>query len=187
VFSGPVSTVDQPLPILPNPATKLTEILCTLEIDQAFTGQIPMTCTVSSGTVIFAEIYANYVKILNPVFTSAQIAILANPDTTLSEKIAIYTPVAVPPLSQTDIDTFLDPASTREQRNTIMNEHNCNSVISSGANSYSVIDTTDARSQVIIDGIAKSPDHTSLAGTWWWVISAGSTLAYQLDVSPAVV
>lgn len=187
VFSGTVSAVDQPPPPLPNPALTLAEILCTFEIDQAFTGQIPMTCAVSSGTVIFAQICANFVLISNPVYTPEQIAILTSPTTTQAERVTIYTQVAVPSLSQTDIDTLLDPASTPAQINAILVAHNCLPYISSGADGYGPIDNTDARSSVVIDGIAQTPDHGQLPGTWWWIINAGSTLAYQLDVDPATV
>jgi hypothetical protein len=187
VFSGAVNTVDQPLPALPNLAINLSEILCTFQIDQAFTGQIPMTCAVSSGTVIFAQIYCNYVSIPNPVYTPEQIATLNNPTTTQADRVAVYTQVAVPPLSQTDIDTLLDPTSTPAQVNAILVAHNCLTYISSGADGYGPIDNTDARSSVTIDGIAQTPDHGDLPGTWWWQINTGSTLAYQLDVDPATV
>ncbi len=187
VFSGTIATVDQPWPALPSLAINLPEILCTFEIDLAFTGQIPMTCTVNSGTTIFAAIFANYVPIPNPVYTPEQIATLTNPDTTQADRVAIYTQVASPPLSQQDIDTLLDPASTPEQKNTILVAHNCRPYISSGASGYGPIDNTDPRSSVTIDGIAQTPDRTDLQGPWWWEILTGSSLAYQLDVDPAVV
>ena len=185
VFSGTVSTVDQPLPALPNLGLTISNILCSFEIDLAFTGQIPMTCAVSSGTVIFAQINANYVAIPNPVYTPEQMAVLENPTTTYAEKVTIYTQVANPPMSQTDIDTLLDPASTQEQKNAIIAAHNCKTQISSGVDGFGAIDDTDARSSVMVNGIAQTPDHGELPGTWWWIINTGSTLAYQLDVDPA--
>ena len=188
VFSGTVSAVDQPLPALPNLDINLSEILCTFEIDQAFTGQIPMTCAVSSGTVIFAQVFANYVKIPNPVYTQVQLDVISDPSAPEADKVAIYTQVANPPLSQADIDALLDPAVTPNQKNQILIAHNCQTTISSGANGYGSIDNdSDARSSVFIDGIAQIPDHGELPGTWWWKISLGSTLAYQLDVAPAEI
>ena len=185
VFSGPVNTVDQPLPVLPNPAINLDNILCTFEIDQSFAGQMPMTCAVSSGTVIFSLIMANYAEIKNPVYTQEQLVILSTPATPIADNVAIYTQVANPPLSQADIDALLDPAVTRTQKTEIIIAHNCQTRISSGVNGYGVIDNTDARSSVVIDGIAQTPDHGELPGTWYWRINTGSTLAYQLDVAPA--
>ena len=187
VFSGTIATVDQPLPALPDLAINLPEILCTFEIDLAFTGQIPMTCTVNSGTTIFAGIYANYVQIPNPVYTPAQLATLANPDTTQADRVAIYTQVANPPLSQQDIDTLLDPSSTPQQRSTILVAHNCMPYISSGASGYGPLDNGDSRSSVTINGIAQTSDPSELGGTWFWTVGTGSLLAYELDVDPAVV
>ena len=43
VYSGPVNTVNEPVPLLPNTQLSLQNILCTVEIDQAFVGQMPMT------------------------------------------------------------------------------------------------------------------------------------------------
>ena len=187
VFSGTVNTVDQPLPIQPNPDLILTNILCTFEIDQAFSGQMPMTCSVSSGTVIFTEINGNYVGVPNPVYTFEQLLILNNPDTPQADLVAIYTQVASPPLSQQDIDTLLDPASTQAQKNAVLDAHNCLVFISTGPSGYGPIDSSDPRISVIIDGIVQTPDRTDLPGVWWWTITTGSSLAYQLDVDPAVV
>lgn len=188
VFSGAVNTVDQTVPTLPNLGLQnIATILCTFEIDLAFTGQIPMTCVVNSGTVIFAQILANYIQIANPVYTPEQVSTLNNLTTSLADRVAIYTQVANPALSQSDIDALLDPATTTEQRNIILAAHNCMTYISSGANGYGMIDNTDPRSAVSIDGIAQIPDHGELAGAWWWTIYPGSTLSYQLDVDPATV
>jgi len=187
VFSGTVSAVSQLVPVLPNLDINLSEIFCTFEIDQAFTGQIPMTCAVSSGTVIFTQIYANYAEIPNPVYTPEQITILTSPTTTQAERVTIYTQVANPPLSQTDIDTLLDPAATQEQKNAILAAHNCTIYISSGVDGFWPIYNTDPRSSVTIDGTAQTPDRDGLGGTWWWQINTGSTLAYQLNVDPAAL
>jgi hypothetical protein len=187
VFSGTVNTVDQPVPALPNLELNLTNTLCTFEIDQAFSGELPMTCTVSTGTVIFAQVLANYSGMTNPVYTTPQATIVNNPATTQADRVAIYTQVASPALSQQDIDTLLDPAASMATKDTILAAHNCLPIISSGAGGYVEISKTDARNSVSIDGIAQTPDHGELPGTWWWTINAGSTLAYDLDVMPAIV
>jgi hypothetical protein len=187
VFSGTVATVDQPLPALPNPEINLSNVLCTFEIDTAFVGEIPMTCAVSAGTVIFAQIYANYVQILNPIYTPAQIATLIDPATTSADRVAIYTQVAVPALTQSDIDVLLNTATTPEQYNAIVAAHNCEIIIPSGANGYGPIDNTDPRSSIVINGIAQTPDRIGLGGVWWWAINTGSTMTYQLTVDPATV
>ena len=187
VFLGTVPTADQPVPALPNLEINLNNILCTFEIDTAFVGEIPITCAVSAGTVVFSEIYANYVAIPNPVYTPAQITTLTNPDTTQADRVAIYTQVAVPALSQADIDILMDPATTPDQYTAILVAHNCTTIISTGASGYGFIDNTDPRSSVVIDGIAQTPDHGDLGGVWWWTINTGSTMTYQLQVDPATV
>jgi hypothetical protein len=185
IFSGAVNTVDQPLPQLPNLGIELPTVLCTFEVDMSFSGKIPMTCVVSAGTLIFADIYANYSRIPNPVYTAEQIAILEDPSTTQATRVSIYTQVAVPPLSQPEIDILLDTGAAASEKAAILQAHNCTVIISSGADGYVSIDDTDARSNVSIDGIAQTPDRGELPGTWWWKINTGSTLAYQLDVDPA--
>jgi hypothetical protein len=187
VFSGTVATVDQSVPSLPNLEINLNNVLCTFEIDTSFSGEIPMTCAVSTGSVIFVQIYANYVAITNPVYTPVQIATLSDPATAQADRVAIYTQVAVPALSQADIDVLLDPAATPKQKNAILVAHNCTTYISSGANGYGPINNTDPRSSVVIDGIAQTQDHVELPGAWWWTINTGSTMAYQLTVNPATV
>jgi hypothetical protein len=188
VFSGPVNTQDQTVPALPNLDLTLANILCTFEIDLAFSGQIPMTCTVASGTVIFTEILANYVSIPNPVYTPTQLATLSNFDTPWSESVAIYTEVANPPFSQQDIDTLLDPTVTKEEKNAIKVAHNCTMTVSSGADGYGLIYNDDSRSQVTINGIETPAGHVApYDGTNWWTINAGSTLSYNLNVGPATV
>jgi len=186
VFSGAVTTVDQPLPSLPNTELNVSNILCSFEIDLAFSGQIPMTCAVSAGPVLFANTQANYVKIPNPVYTSEQSAILLNPATPGPDRLAIYTQVANPPLSEADITVLKNPATTPEQRNEILLAHNCSETTSSGANVYGGM-LGDARSSASIDGIPQTQDHDALPGTWWYLISSGSTLTYQMYVDPATI
>lgn len=186
VFTGTVTTVNQPVPQLPNfDLLPDQTILFTFEIDTAFTGQIPMTCTVENGTVIFGDIQANYVPIANPVYSPEQISTLQNPSTTRSQKLAIWTQVATPPFTAEELATLEDPNTSSATVAEITNAHGCAITVGSGASVYSSIDDTDARSNVVIDGVAQLPDRGDLPGTWWWTINNGSTLSYNLDVDPA--
>jgi hypothetical protein len=66
VYSGTVTTADTLIPELPNLALSNTTIeMCNFEIAMDATGNLPMTCTVNNGTVIFAQIGANYCVIAN--------------------------------------------------------------------------------------------------------------------------
>lgn len=127
IYTGAVPTLDQPVYSLPNlELTSATLELCNFEIAMDFSGTIPMTCTVLAGTVIFAQIQANYFL--------------------------------------TDV-SFTRPASGTGPNGF----HNINSL-------------SDARSNVFIDNVAQAVNNTELPGTWWYKLSSGSVLSYDLNV-----
>jgi hypothetical protein len=189
IFAGTVTTVDQPIPALPNLDLTVDQVpLFTFEIDTAFTGQIPMTCTVTNGTVIFGEILANYVSVQNPVYTSEQVAILTDPAATRSQKIAVWAQVAIPPFTTEELATMEDTSTTSWVAcNEIADAHGCALIVSSGSTTFGTIDNTDSRGNVYIDGVQQTPDYADLPGTWWWTINNGSVLSYSLEVDPATV
>jgi len=189
VFSGTVTTVNQPAPAMPNFALVPDQVVMfSFEIDTAFTGLIPMTCTVDSGTVIFGEILANYIAVPNPVYSSEQLAVITDPAVPFSQKLTIYTAVANPPFSAEELAILQNPSVPYDPTKTdILNSHGCALMVSGGSTQYGEIDNTDPRANVYVDGLQQTPDHSELAGPWWWQISSGSTLAYNLEVDPAVV
>jgi hypothetical protein len=66
VYAGTVTTIDSPVPAMPNPELSNTTVeFCNFEIPTDFEGIKPMTCVVLSGTVLFAQITANYCAIAN--------------------------------------------------------------------------------------------------------------------------
>jgi streptogramin lyase len=66
VYTGTVTTADTPTPSMPNPdLTNTTIEFCSFEIPMDFEGTKSMTCAVTNGTVIFAQVVANYCVIAN--------------------------------------------------------------------------------------------------------------------------
>jgi hypothetical protein len=61
VYSGTVPSTNTPVPTLPNILlVNTTEEFCNFEIPMEFEGTKPMTCSVTSGVMVFAQITANY-------------------------------------------------------------------------------------------------------------------------------
>lgn len=184
VFDGPVTTVDQPtVDVLPEQQV----VLFTCEVPVAFTGAVPMICTVNNGTIYFNYVTGNYASIPNPVYTLAQWSVLMNPASTKSQRLAIYEAVAVPPFSASEITTLqsTDPADLPAQ-NAILSSHGCNNFVSSGASNYQDIWPGEERSSVSIDGVPQTlpdPRPSGAEGTWGWTVTSGSVLAFDLNIA----
>jgi len=194
VFSGPVTTLDEPV-WTSNFSEKIESQaeLFSFEIDTSFSGNIPMTCGVTTGTVIFGQMFANYQPVPNPAYDSAQKAILRDPTATRAELTAVYSAVANPEFSPAEIAVLMDPETPQSTIDQLLIDHNCPVTVSSGPNQYVDLGDNgplpdDPRLNVFIDGVAQIPDRTSDSlGTWWWTIAAGSTLSYDLQVPPSAV
>lgn len=66
VYTGTVTTSNTLIPSMPDPSLVDTTVeFCNFEIPMDTNGTLPMTCTVLNGTVIFAQINANYCAIAN--------------------------------------------------------------------------------------------------------------------------
>jgi hypothetical protein len=60
VHTGAVTTVDQPLPALPDTSLVINNILYTFTRDAHFAGTIPMSITVSGSPLLLAQTQANF-------------------------------------------------------------------------------------------------------------------------------
>lgn len=67
VFSGSVSTINQPVPSMPIDPSLVNSgtVLFTFEIPMNLSGNVPMTVNVDGSMVFFAQIYANYANVAN--------------------------------------------------------------------------------------------------------------------------
>ena len=183
IFSGTVTTQNQPVPSMPNPDL-VSVALFTMTVDTAFSGTIPMTCEVTSGTIIFSVVRANYMLLANPIYSAEQIAILNNPSTTAEQRNAIYVAApAVPPLSEADIALIQGPDTSADQYLAVLTAHNIQNTVNGGVDAFGLVSYADPRTNVYIDGILQNPDRPSgLTGAWWWTVGAGSTMSYDLTV-----
>ena len=182
VYNGTIATTSGPTPTLPDDRDTVTFVaICEFELPVDYAGTLPMSCNVTNGTVIFAEIYANYCKITNPVYTEQEIQTLGNTSTPVSELIPILSAHASPPFSAGDI-AFLE-SNPRSTWKPLLVEHNALAMISSGPTGYKFINgPDDPRTGVTIDGISQIPDHNQYPGQWWYRVNNGSTLAYNMVV-----
>lgn len=184
IFTGTIPTLNEPVPT--NFVGAVMTTLFTFEIPVDFEGNIPMTCNVTNGAVIFAEVLANYVSIVNPVFSAGELAILESPLSTRAEQIAIYSSHASPEFSSEEIAILesTDSAMLPEQL-AILKTHGVSIQISGGSSYYEDINgNPDVRINVTIDGIPTTPERLdNESGTWWWQVAAGQTLAYDLSVT----
>ena len=60
VYTGAVTTVDQPLPVLPDTSLVISNILYTFTRDAHFAGTIPMTIAVAGSPLVLCDTLANF-------------------------------------------------------------------------------------------------------------------------------
>ena len=182
IFSGSVTTQNEPLPPMPGPTPDPVPMF-TMTVDTAFSGTIPMTCEVTSGTVIFSIIAANYPLLINPIYSTEQYQILVSPTSTDEQRNAIYVAApAVPALSAEDIALIQGPDTPNDQYIAVLNAHNIQPTVNGGVDAFGLLTRGDPRTNVYINGILQNPDRAGLGGTWYWTVGAGSTISYDLTV-----
>jgi hypothetical protein len=186
VFSGAVTTLNE---TIPPRNTIVPQLLYSFEIDRSFSGVIPMTCEVSSGTALLATVKANYMLAPNPAYTSAQLDVLADPNSTDDELYAVYSVGANPPFTQSETDTLYDLDVPESEKDAIFVAHNCTALVATGVDGFAEL-PSDPNSSVILyqDGQSTPlyPDHEEAPGTWSWTVSQDEELRYNLTVPPAV-
>jgi hypothetical protein len=169
--------------------------LFTCELPVDFSGTVPMSISLDSPvgvSVFFEQVQSNYMPANNPVFTVAQINTLeapvgADPAADIDARLAIWTPLAVPPLSEADITVLTTGAAWSAEKQAVLVAHNIQLSVSSGATTFLPINGgNDPRTNVTINGesVTRQSDP---AGTWGWVVefpAEGSGLfAYNFTVT----
>lgn len=192
IFSGAVTTTNQPAPTLPDLNLDTDTVpICSFELPVTFNGTQPMTCQVTNGTIIFAQILANYATVPNPIYSPADLEILNGNGSTYQERYNVYASYANPPFTQDETNTLMNMSLPFNDTSKvqILQSHNLLPVSSSGPSTYFTIDGgTDPRSDVTINNSSQTQGVSSdLNGTKWYLVQNGSTLAYTLNVIPGTL
>lgn len=187
VYTGPVPTLYSSIPENP-PSPTESVVMFSIEFPSNSTVTLPMTISLDNPvgvTTYWEQVLANYCSTFNPIFTGPQIEILNDPTSTQAEKLVIWEPVAVPPLSESDIATLstTNPSGTAI-RNAVLIGHNLQTWITTGPTGFSW-DALEPRSNVVINGtpVSRLPQPE---GCWGWVVSFSApeagTFSYDLTI-----
>jgi hypothetical protein len=155
------------------PAGQVTLFTCELPVD--FSGTVPMSISFNSpveSTVFFEQVLSNYMPMVNPVYTPTQVTALTDPTTPFADKMAIWTALAVPPLSEADVTVLTTGTTWTEEKQAVLDAHNLAFIVSSGATTFlNVNGDNDSRTNVVING-EPSMRNAEPTGTWGWVVDS---------------
>jgi hypothetical protein len=186
IYSGTIPTEYTTEPSV-QPADQV--VLFTCEVPMNFAGTYLMNIYIDNPVgvnVYFEQIYSNYMAIVNPVFSPAQVEILKY-GLVKSDKVDILVECAVPPLTQGEIAILNEGTGfSNPIQQDIIIAHNLPLYISTGPNVWtSVNDNNDPRSNVVVNGVAVSRD-VDPPGTWGWMVifnaETSGSISYDLTL-----
>jgi hypothetical protein len=182
VFSGTIATLDQAQVSLLS--TEQVE-LSSFEIDVNTAGTFPLIINVTGGNTVYIEqVLSNYMPVQNPVYSASDWTIITDPASTSAQKLAVFEPLAQPPLSEADI-AVLEQSTTSAEATAVLAAHGISYLVSSGATTYLPISSPQAKSNVVINGTSLTPGNPP-PGEWGWqvpIVSGTGTLACDLNIS----
>ena len=185
VFSGIIPTLDQ-AQVFVISSEQVT--IFTFEIDVSTAGTFPLIINVTGGNTVYIEqVLSNYMPLQNPVYNASDWAIVTDPASTSAQKLAVFEPLAVPPLSEADI-AVLEQGSTGPEAQVVLAAHGLSLIVSSGATTYLPISSAQAKSNVVINGTSFAP-YSPPPGEWGWevpIVSGTGTLACNLKIAPGL-
>jgi hypothetical protein len=190
VYTGPVNTLDEPLPQTPYLAEDCATLF-TMEIPVDFAGTIPMTMTVNSGYGIkFVVVWADYVIVPNPVYTAEQFAVITGPDWDSQEAQDIITSLANPPFTSEELAVLENPDTPDDQCEALLTAHGVETYVSGGDGVYNgTFWPGDSRTNVTLNGnpcVAPDPRPPGLEGDWTWSVPVDGILSYDLNINAGV-
>ena len=170
VYSG---TIPTDYTTEPSVLTDDQVLLFTCEVPVNFAGTYPMEISLDNPVgvrVFFEQIYSNYMQVLNPVYSPAQIEILQH-GLVKSDQVDILIECAVPPLTPGEIAILNEGTGfSNPIQADITKAHNLTLYVSTGPIGWlSPNDGKDPRSNVIINEIPVTR-FAEPAGTWGWMV-----------------
>lgn len=190
VFQGPIPTLDQPLPP-PRYHDDAIPSIFEMPIPLDFIGTIPMSVVVESGLgIAFLDALANYNLIPNPIYTPEQFAVITAPEKT-TQGLDIFIQLANPALSSAEIAVLDNPDTPDSECNAILANHGLSLYVSGGATQFNAdFCNDDSRLYPALDGNplpTPVPRPSGLLGDWTWIVPVDSTFTYQFSVEFAGV
>ena len=131
VYSGPVPTASTIL--APNNQYLLFSVDALDVTDQ---GSFAVTITSTVEDVNMTYVLANYTLIINPVYTWEQWEIISDPSKK-EQGLEIISSLASPPFTEAELAVFVDPNTTREERDAILAAHGVSYTVSTGPDGFS--------------------------------------------------
>ena len=182
VFSGTIPTLDQ-AQVLVLPTDQVA--IFSFEIDVTTAGTFPLIINVTGGNTVYVEqALSNYTPVQNPVYSASDWTIITDPASTSAQKLAVFEPLAVPPLSEADI-AVLEQSTLSPEATAVLATHGISYFVSSGATSYLPISLPQAKSNVVINGTSVTPTYPP-SGEWGWevpIVSGTGTFTCNLIVT----
>ena len=139
----------------------------SVDVDNALASanviSVTTSITVTTGSIYCALFRWNYAQVPNPVYSAEQFAILIDPASTIQQRVAVYTAVAQPPLSEAET-TILNQGPSLEAE-AILVQHNLTTYLQSA--SQFMYGTTPElcfcnRANVLINGVAPAGADTNV-------------------------
>jgi hypothetical protein len=185
IFSGEIPTLDQ-VSVYTHPEDQT--LIFSTQIPMDFAGNANVAVTVNNGYVWNEYIKINYGTKYNPKYSSEQLAILENPNTTQNERVAIYETAAEPPFSAEEI-TLLQSTNPADSaaKTAVLVAHGATIMVSTGADEFVFPSAPDYRPVVYVDGVEQLiPEPRLYPGTYAWGIYSGQVFSGNIIIGPGL-
>ena len=181
VFSGPVPTF---LGILP--PEEIPVLFSINDLDVTDQGSFAVTVTPTAQEVIVSKVLANYTLIINPIYSWEQWEIITD-SSKQEQALAIISSLANPPFTDAEIEILVNPDSTQQERDAILEAHGVSYTVSTGPTGFSDdFWDGDSRTNVTINGETPpeppTPRPDNLQGDWGYLVPNNEIMAFDFNI-----